>query len=106
MAKVRNADKGRTDASSMNPQEADVEKVNGLETFYSRTLRGDGVELFVDKNGNPTTSYPHVHVIHHGDGRVNVVASKEPGKHVWRHELRNPSGNEVNNAVATARSYL
>jgi hypothetical protein len=42
--------------------------VDGLSEFYSRTMANDACELFVDKWENPTTSYPHVHIVHHGGG--------------------------------------
>ncbi len=83
-----------------------MRKANGEREFYSRMLAGDGVEMFIDKSGNPTIDYPHVHVVHHGSGLVEVTASRDRNNHVWRKELRNPSGNEVNSAVYDARARL
>lgn len=83
-----------------------MEKANGLDQFYSRMTAGGKIELFVDKYGRPTISYPHVHIVHNGSKSVDVVASKAAGQHVWRTTLRNPDGNEVNRAVRTAQSKL
>ena len=83
-----------------------MRRANGLDEFYSRTLPNDGLEYFVDKNGNPTIDYPHVHVVYHGSGNVEVVASRSQSDKPWRTSLRNPDGHEVNGAVATARAYL
>lgn len=83
-----------------------MERANGLDQFYSRLTAGGRIELFVDKNGRPTTAYPHVHVVHHGNGSVDVVASLSRGSHVWRTALRNPSGNEVNSAVRQAQQRI
>lgn len=85
-----------------------MKRANGLDEFYSRTLPNDGLELFVDRNGNPTINYPHVHVIHHGSsGKVTVIASVSSGNHVWRKELSgNPSGHEVDAAVREARNRI
>jgi len=83
-----------------------MKKANGLEEFYSRTMGNESCELFVDKSGNPTLDYPHVHVVHHGSGTVDVIASSSRGHHVWRTTLNKPSGNEVNSVVKKAQSYL
>jgi hypothetical protein len=83
-----------------------MERANGLDQFYSRMTAGGRIEYFEDENGRPTIHYPHVHVTHHGNGQVDVVASKSSGVHTWRTSLRNPSGNEVNSAVRKARGYL
>lgn len=83
-----------------------MERANGLDQFYSRMTAGGMIELFVDKYGSPTTSYPHVHVVHHGSGRVDVVASRSASDKAWNTSLNNPSGNEVNSAVRTAQGYL
>ncbi|TCC39387.1 hypothetical protein [Kribbella sindirgiensis] len=83
-----------------------MRRANGLDEFHSRMLAGDGVEYFEDSRGMPTIDYPHVHVVHHGSGQVDVVASRSSYDHAWRTSLRNPSGNEVQDAVRTARGYL
>jgi hypothetical protein len=82
------------------------EKANGLDQFYSRMTAGGKIELFVDKWGNPTTGYPHVHVIHHGSGTVEVLASTAGGEHAFKTSLNNPSGNEVNSAVSEAQTHI
>ena len=83
-----------------------MQRANGQNEFYSRFKRSEQIELFVDRYGNPTVDYPHVHVVHHGDGDVDVVATPSEGRHTWETTLRDPSGNEVNEAIQTAASYL
>jgi hypothetical protein len=68
-------------------------RADGEAEFYSRFKQRDQVELFVDKYGNPTINYPHVHVVHHGDGEVNVVASVSKASKPWKTTLHDPSGN-------------
>lgn len=62
----------------------------------------------VDREGRPTTAYPHVHVIH--DERKGVVRlHNTPSKGVHRDHIELPgtvSGNEVNTAVNHLRSIL
>jgi hypothetical protein len=81
-------------------------RANGLNEFYSILKQNGNIELYIDKAGNPTTSYPHVHVIHRGAGQVDVVASVSDGNHVWRTTLQNASGSEVENAIAIAQSKI
>lgn len=83
-----------------------MEKANGLDQFYSRMTAGGKIEFFTDRNGRPTISRPHVHVIHHGSGKVDVVATDDSGRHPWRTTLYNPSGGEVNKAIAEAWKHL
>lgn len=83
-----------------------MERANGFDQFYSRMTANDKIELFVDHNGRPTISRPHVHVIHHGNGCVEVVATTSEGRHPWRTSLQNPSGNEVNRAIADAGRHI
>lgn len=83
-----------------------MQKANGLDEFYSHMKRGGSIELFLDRSGNPTLSYPHVHVVHLSNGKVDIVASRAQGDHRWRTTLSNPSGNDVNSAVRTAQGYL
>lgn len=83
-----------------------MERANGKDQFYSRMTAGGKIELFVDRHGSPTISYPHVHVVHHGGGTVDVVASRSKGDHSWHRKLHNPSGNDVNRAIDTARRHL
>lgn len=86
-----------------------MERANGFDQFYSRMKNGGGVEYFVGKNGYPTISYPHVHVVHHGSGRVDIVASRSSSDHPWRTTINDPSGNkgsEIQSAVKTAIGKL
>lgn len=82
-----------------------MRRVNGFDEFYSRMKSagwGEFIELMVDRNRNPTTDYPHVHIIHHASGTVEIVASGGPGFHPWRKELRNADGQKVEDAVGQA----
>ena len=81
-------------------------RANGLDEFYSRSGRHELVELFLDRQGNPTLNYPHVHVIHHGDHRTEVLASLSSEFHTGKKVLTNPSGQEVAAAILRARSLL
>jgi hypothetical protein len=81
-------------------------RANGLNEFYSRVTKNENIELFVDKGGNPTTGYPHVHIVHHQSGQVDIVASVSEGNHVWRTTLQRPTGSEVETAVGMARSKI
>ncbi|MGM0216487.1 hypothetical protein [Enterococcus sp. AZ109] len=83
-----------------------MQKANGFNEFYSIYTKGGRIEYFVDKQGNPTINYPHVHIIHRGNGQVEVVASLSRGKHPYRTTLNNPSGGDVNAAIRSAASYL
>lgn len=71
--------------------------------YYSKYRSDDGkIHVFLDRNGNPTTSYPHVHVIHdERGGEVRIVHSSGDGTHPERTTLPgNASGNQINAAVA------
>jgi hypothetical protein len=63
-------------------------KANGKEEFYSicsgKTTASANVSLHVDEDGNPTIDYPHVHVVHHANGRVDVLANVAKVIHPWR----------------------
>lgn len=83
-----------------------MQKANGLNEFYSRMKANGDVELFIDGTGALTIEYPHVHLIHKGNGNVDITASLARGEHPWRTTLHNPSGQEVEAAAKTARSYL
>lgn len=83
-----------------------MQRANGLNEFYSRMKANGDVELFIDRTGAPTIDYPHVHLIHKGTGNVDITASLARGEHPWRTTLHNPSGQEVEAAVNTAKSYL
>lgn len=58
-------------------------------------------EVMLDRNGNPTSDYPHVHVIHDEPGNtIRMHITRAPG--VRTDHLTLPgssSGNEVNAAV-------
>ena len=90
----------------------------GAGTSYPRARRGgwyakyrqdDGkIHAMVDRNGNPTTTYPHVHVIHdERGGEVVVVISRGGGVHEERTVLPGDvSGNQVNAVVDRLRRKL
>jgi hypothetical protein len=79
---------------------------NGFDEFYSRTKSGDSCELFLNKYLDLTIDYPHVHIVHHGHGDVDIIASISRENHIWRTSLKNPSGNEVDEAIRAAASKL
>lgn len=82
-----------------------MRRVNGFDEFYSRVKSsgwGEYIELMVDRSRNPTIDYPHVHIIHHASGVIEVVASGGPAFHPWRRELRDAGGQEVERAVGEA----
>jgi hypothetical protein len=82
-------------------------KANGLNEFYSKGYsNSERIEVFVDRFHMPTMTRPHAHVIHHGSGDVEVVATDMFGNHVWKTRLSYPSGTEVNQAVDEAWSRL
>jgi hypothetical protein len=67
--------------------------------WYSKyTVSSGAIELMVDRDGNPTNTYPHVHVIHdEAKGEVRFVLSLGPQNHPVRETLPGTaSGNEVN----------
>lgn len=70
--------------------------------WFSRYRENQGtIELMVDRDGNPTNQYPHVHVIHdEAQGEVRFVLSFSPHNHPMRETLPGTaSGNEVNAAI-------
>jgi hypothetical protein len=66
------------------------------------------IHLMVDKEGNPTTEYPHVHVIHdEKNNQIRVVASYAKDRHSDTMTLSgDASGNDVNAAVEEMRRRL
>ena len=78
---------------------------NGLDEFYSRNFNDDDFEYFVDKYGQPSISYPHVHIVHK-NGFVFVIASQNRDEHVWRVKMDNPDGNIINSAIREAIKKL
>ena len=86
-----------------------MQRANGFNEFHSHMKRGGMIEYFVDRDGRPTINYPHVHVIHHGGGRVEIVASRSRGDHPWRTVVNDPQSNkgrEIESAIRTAREKL
>lgn len=77
--------------------------------WYSKARSDDNtVHVMYDANGEITTDYPHVHVIHDGKANeVRVVASWGPGDHSDPLVLPgDASGNDVNTAVEQMRGEL
>lgn len=71
--------------------------------WYSRYSTADGkIHVMLDRNGNQTRSYPHVHVIHDERGdEVRIVLSRGPSDHPDIEVLpATASGNEVDGAIA------
>ena len=66
------------------------------------------IHLMVDKEGNPTTDYPHVHIIHdEKNDEIRVVASYNLHGHSDTMTLSgDASGNDVNAAVEEMRRRL
>lgn len=81
-------------------------RANGREEFYSRLGRGGVVELLVDADGMPTMVYPHVHIIHHSSGNVEVLPSFSKTLHGPKRELQHPSGQQVQAAIDKATEIL
>lgn len=77
-------------------------RANGKSEFYSLCSGGSKVELFLDEMGMPTIDYPHVHVIHHASGRVDVLASVSRGNHSWRKTLEHAAGQEIEKVITEA----
>lgn len=65
-------------------------------------------ELLLDKNGNPTTGYPHVHVIHdEPGGRIKLHITRSRDVHTDELYLPgNASGNQVNAAIDDLRRRM
>jgi hypothetical protein len=81
----------------------------GANSYFSKyDSKKDRIDLFVDKYGNPTTTYPHVHVVHNDSGGgIRVVASRGKGTRV--HEVVLPTdadGRRIEAAVREAQRYL
>lgn len=76
--------------------------------FSKYTVNQGTIELLVDRDGNQTTAYPHVHVIHDEANReVRVLVSLAPGNHPHSEVLPGTaSGNEVNAAIDRAIELL
>lgn len=77
--------------------------------WYSKYRSDDGkIHVLLDKNGNPTNKYPHIHVIHDEyGGEVRVVLSADPSRHPKVEKLPgDASGSQVNAAIERMMSEL
>jgi hypothetical protein len=77
--------------------------------WYSKYMSSDGsIQILLDKNGNVTDQYPHVHVIHDEPGsEVRIHVTRSEGRHSDHEVLPgNASGNEVNAAIERALRKL
>lgn len=71
--------------------------------WYSKYRSDDGkIHVMLDATGQPTTKYPHVHVIHDEQaGEVRIVISRGRGVHSDLIRLPGDAGgNEVDAAIA------
>lgn len=77
--------------------------------WHSKYMSKDGsIQVLLDKNGNVTDQYPHVHVIHDEPGsEVRIHVTRSEGRHSDHEVLPgNASGNEVNAAIERALRKL
>jgi hypothetical protein len=77
--------------------------------WFNKYIERDGtIELLIDRDGNPTDRYPHVHVIHDEKlFEVRILVSVSPHNHASRQTLPgSASGNEVNAAIDRALAEL
>lgn len=83
-------------------------RAQGSNWYTKSDDRDETIHLMVDKEGNSTTDYPHVHVIHdERHDQIRVVASYGPGDHSETTTLSgDASGNDVNEAVDEMRRRL
>lgn len=84
---------------------------NGYEEFYARdgyTQNGDYyLDYFIGKDRFPTMDYPHVHIRDIPGKQITlVIASRIRGNHPFRKQLHNADGNELNEVIDEAMSYL
>jgi hypothetical protein len=78
-------------------------------SWFSQYTEGEGtIEVFVDRHGEITAFYPHVHVIHdESRDEVRLVASRSAGDHIAAERLPGTaSGDEVNDVVNRLRKLL
>jgi ABC-type nitrate/sulfonate/bicarbonate transport system substrate-binding protein len=75
---------------------------------YVEDARTRKIQLFVDRNGNPTDRYPHVHVIHDEVlYAVTIQVSVACGFYPYKVVLPgSATGNEVNAAIDQALAEL
>ncbi|SRR6266498_687002 len=107
-AVARNTDWGRKQLGQETAQEEALRR--RLEgRWYSKYREENGkIHLLIDPDGNPTNTYPHVHVIHDEQQReVRIVASTVNRRHVYDQTLSGEAdGNEVNAAIDQALTEL
>jgi hypothetical protein len=94
-------------SSHLRPDSAKFPKASEKQ-WYSKYHPKSGIELLINKLGEPTLTYPHVHVVHdERKNEVRVVLSKGPKNHPEKRVLPgDASGNEVNEAVNELRDKL
>lgn len=86
-----------------------MKRADGLRQFYSRTFPTSDpreAECFLDREGEPTTDYPHVHVTFYRNGNVEILPSFGPGQHGRRIQLVTADGREVERAIQACASLL
>ncbi len=83
-------------------------RAEGSNWYTKYRSDDETIHLMVDKDGNATTDYPHVHVIHdEKHDQIRVVASHGPNSHSDTMTLSgNASGNDVNVAIEEMRRRL
>ena len=81
-------------------EEARRQQLEGRWTSRYRSDTGK-IDVLLDKSGNPTNVYPHVHVAYNAqEDKVHVILSLGPRDHPAREVLPgDASGNQVNGAV-------
>lgn len=79
----------------------------GRDGYFSKDEYGR-IDVLVDRNGYPTSTYPHVHVVHNdSEGGIRIIASSSKGVQLYETTLPASSdGRTVETAVAKARSFL
>ncbi len=80
----------------------------GDNQWYS-SYNGKGeIQILLDKEGKPTTGYPHVHVIHDPNkGQVRMHNTLSKGVHKDNRRLPgNATGTQVNAAINDLRAAL
>lgn len=85
-----------------------MRRVNDFNQFCSK-LENDKIDMFieVDERGYPTDTRPHVHVVfRERSNEVDITPTTLEGRHLGKETLRNPSGNEVRQAVQRAQRKL
>ncbi len=84
----------------------ETSRSGGWNSKYSSST--NTTEVMLDKNGNPTTAYPHIHIIHDEfGGRIKLHITRSPGVHTDELYLpANASGNQVDAAVADLRRRM